>query len=230
MIDIDRILLQVSVWIIPLLIAIPLHEAAHAWVANKFGDDTALRVGRMSLNPLKHIDPLGTLIMPGLLILFGAPFIFGYAKPVPINFAKLKKPKIHLMLVALAGPVANFLLAILGAIFLLIIGEPLSGFSEWLVITSYIFVHLNIILGVFNLLPVLPLDGGRILVGLLPSKISILYSATERYGLLLLLGLIFVLPIIGNQVGITLSPITWIVIPIVNWLESSLIYLIGLLF
>ena len=170
----------------------------------------------MSLNPLKHIDPLGTLIMPGLLILFGAPFIFGYAKPVPINFAKLKKPKIHLMLVALAGPVANFLLAILGAIFLLIIGEPSSCFSEWLVITSYIFVHLNIILGVFNLLPVLPLDGGRILAGLLPSKISILYSATERYGLLLLLGLIFVLPIIGNQVGITLSPITWIVIPIVN--------------
>lgn len=229
MFDFSNILFQASIWVLPLLLAIPLHEAAHAYVAYRCGDDTALKLGRVSINPFKHIDPFGTIIMPALLIFFGAPFIFGFAKPVPVNFYNLRNPKIDMVWVALAGPGANFLLAVIGAVVLFIIIDFKGFISEWLRLTVYLVIHLNIVLGVFNLLPILPLDGGRVIMGIIPRRFAVMFSRTERYGLFFLLGLIFVLPLIGSQIGLNLNPLTWIIMPIVNSLESSLLTFIALI-
>ena len=228
MFDIEKILFLLSIWVIPILVAITFHEAAHAWVAYKLGDNTAAIAGRVTLNPIKHIDTVGTIIIPSLLIFLGAPYIFGYAKPVPVNFSNIKNSRTGMIIVAMAGPLANFSLAVIGTIILLQLSSDASGFGKWFFITSYLFVNLNIVLGVFNLLPILPLDGGRILTGLLPLKFATKFVASERYGLTLLIVLIFLLPLIGNMIGFELSPLTWVVLPIVNWLESGLIYILDI--
>ena len=191
------------IYIIPLLFAITLHEAAHGWVASKLGDHTARMMGRVTLNPIKHVDPVGTVVVPLLLIVMNVGFIFGWAKPVPINFSALRSQKSGMIWVALAGPGANFLMAI-GWLILAIISLKLELFILYSMARVGIF--LNILLAVFNLLPIPPLDGSRVISALLPGPLAYKYGQFEQYGFLILLGLmfiggfqLFVLPIV-NQI------------------------------
>ena len=192
------------IYIIPLLFAITLHEAAHGWVASKLGDHTARMMGRVTLNPIKHVDPVGTILVPlALLLMPGVGFIFGWAKPVPINFRALRSQKSGMIWVALAGPGANFLMAI-GWLILAIISLKLELFILYSMARVGIF--LNILLAVFNLLPIPPLDGSRVISALLPGPLAYKYGQFEQYGFLILIGLmyiggfkLFVLPIV-NQI------------------------------
>lgn len=183
---------------LPLLLAIPLHEAAHAWVADKCGDPTARRLGRVSFNPFKHVDPLGTVILPGMLILSSAPFVFGWAKPVPVDFRHLRHLRRDMILVAGAGPAINLVLAVISAGILAFWGEGLG--EAWVQMLAFSLI-LNVALMLFNLLPVLPLDGGRILTGLLPAKLAIPFSRTERFGMPLLLLVLVAVPLVGYYLG-----------------------------
>ena len=221
------IVFQLSVWVIPVLLAITLHEAAHGLAARLLGDDTAYRMGRVTLNPIKHIDLFGTTILPALLILTTS-FVFGYAKPVPVNFAKLRKPKRDMFWVAAAGPAANILMAFVAG--LLLFATPImpEGFDKWWIEMLSVGIHLNIILAVFNMLPVLPLDGGRMLVGVLPRPYAMLFARTERYGFLALLALILILPLIAQQFGVFFHPLAWILMPIVDWIFELLLTVLGL--
>ncbi len=154
-----------TIWVIPVVIAVTFHEAAHGFVAHLLGDDTAWRLGRVSFNPLRHIDPVGTILLPGMLLLMGSPFLFGYAKPVPVNFRALHSPRRDMVLVAAAGPVMNIALAILAALAFHIVGDlPVTG-GQWLAANLKNALLINVVLAVFNLFPLPPLDGGRILVG-----------------------------------------------------------------
>ena len=191
------------IYIIPLLFAITLHEAAHGWVASKLGDHTARMMGRVTLNPIKHVDPVGTILVPlALLLMPGVGFIFGWAKPVPINFRALRSQKSGMIWVALAGPGANFLMAI-GWLIVAIISLKLELFILYSMARVGIF--LNILLAVFNLLPIPPLDGSRVISALLPGPLAYKYGQFEQYGFLILLGLmliggfqLFVLPIVAQ--------------------------------
>ena len=181
---------KITVYAIPLIFAITLHEAAHAFAARYFGDSTAYMLGRMTLNPLKHIDPVWTILVP-IITLLVSPFVFGAAKPVPVNFAALRKPKQDMIWVAAAGPAANLLMmlgwAALGKIALM---APASGPVVFVLLVAKAGIFVNAILMVFNLFPLLPLDGGRILAGLLPARASYAFSRIEPYGMLILVGLI----------------------------------------
>ncbi len=185
----DLSLYTFSTWLLPVLFAITLHEAAHGWMAERFGDDTARRLGRITANPLRHIDPVGTVLLPGLLLLAHSPVMFGYAKPVPVNFHNLRPLYPGMFMVALAGPATNLLLAVGCA---LLLPAPVAGEADWLAANLFHGVLVNSMLMMFNLLPLLPLDGGRILRALMPGKLGQLYAKTERFGMLILLVLIFV--------------------------------------
>jgi Zn-dependent protease len=196
-----------SVWFVPVILAITLHEAAHALAADRLGDDTARRLGRVSLNPVRHVDPFGTLLLPGLLLLF-SPIIFGWAKPVPVAVQRLRRPKRDMALVAAAGPACNLLLAILCAWLLLVPVTMLDGALEaWLVQNLVNAILINLVLGIFNLFPLPPLDGGRIAVGLLPSPQAERYARLERFGLPILLVLVFVVPAVSRGLGGDFSPV-----------------------
>lgn len=191
---------------VPLVLAITLHEAAHGYSALKRGDNTALRAGRLSLNPLRHVDPLGTLLIPLLLILWHSPFIFGYAKPVPVNFNALKNPKRDMVFVAAAGPFTNFGLALLSALLMhFLIFIPPAG-AKILADILRFSVNLNVTLAVFNLLPLPPLDGGRIAVALLPEVIARPLARLERWGMVIIFGGFIILPIILSRIGIDFNP------------------------
>ena len=190
---------QIALWALPVLVAIIFHEVSHGWVAYRLGDPTAARMGRLTLNPIAHIDPIGTILLPALLIISNAPFLFGYAKPVPVNFHNLRNPKRDMVWVALAGPVTNLVLAA-GCIVVLKIGLPLiaagaiysssSGLVNFLAPVALMAkngVLINIVLAVFNALPLPPLDGGRVAVGLLPEPYSSMLARAEPYGFLILI-------------------------------------------
>jgi len=180
-------------WIVPLSLAIILHEVAHGWVAYKLGDSTAKDLGRLSLNPVGHVDPVGTIVVPGLLMVSGASFLFGWAKPVPVMFHKLNNPRRDMILVALAGPGANLLMvigwAILGKILISTMAADSSSLQFlWGVVIKG--VQINLVLMVFNLLPMLPLDGGRVVHGMLPREMGDKFAITEQYGMFIIVALL----------------------------------------
>ena len=204
-----------SVWFVPIILAITLHEAAHGWAADRLGDDTARRLGRVSLNPVRHVDPVGTLILPGLLLLF-SPIVFGWAKPVPVDVRRLHHPKRDMALVAAAGPLCNLLQAVAFAWLLLLVPRIGGDLGAWLGENFAHAILINLILAIFNLFPIPPLDGGRILTGLLPYPLAVRYARIERYGLLILLLLLFVVPLAASQLGFAFSPIAWFVFTILK--------------
>jgi Zn-dependent protease len=225
--DFGTIGYAISVWLLPVLFAITFHEAAHGWVAERFGDPTARMLGRVTFNPIKHVDPFGTLILPGLLLLLKAPVLFGYAKPVPVNFARLNHPKRDMIWVALAGPGINLALAYVSALALRAVYPPAGGELDWLSQNLLNSIQINLILAVFNLLPIPPLDGGRVLTGLLPHPYAWKFAQIERYGLLILLGLLFIVPFAAQSLGYPFNPIAYLLLPPVEWMFNLILDLAG---
>ncbi|VAV96910.1 FIG004556: membrane metalloprotease [hydrothermal vent metagenome] len=205
--------------ILPLLLAITLHEAAHAWAANKLGDNTAKMLGRVSFNPFVHVDPFGTILLPIILLMSGAPFLFGYAKPVPVNFSRLNNPRRDMVFVALAGPAANVLLVICAALLLHIVGFLPAMAGDWLLRNIFFAIQINAVLAAFNMLPIPPLDGGRVAVGLLPDIIARPLSRLEPYGMFIIIGL-FLLPALGQQFGMNFNILWAILEPVMNLIKQ----------
>ena len=203
-----NLLYVASTWVIPIILAITFHEAAHAFVARFLGDDTASQLGRVSLNPFKHIDPVGTILLPGLLLLARSPFVFGYAKPVPVKFAALRNPRRDMVWVAVAGPAMNITLATIAALGFHLVGFLPADSARWVAENLKNALIINVVLAIFNLFPLPPLDGGRIAVGLLPDVLAIPLARMERYGMLILIALLIVLPLLGRNIGVDLSIIS----------------------
>ena len=206
---------SIATWLVPLVIAIVFHEVAHGLVARRFGDTTAERMGRLTLNPIKHVDPVGTIILPMILAIAHAP-IFGWAKPVPVGADRMRHPRRDMIIVALAGPGMNFLLAILATAILaagLAIGggDPLT-FGGFIATNALNFLLINIFLAVFNLIPLPPFDGGHVVEGLLPRPLAARFHALGRYSLIILFALLLFLPMISPEANIVGKAVT----PIVN--------------
>jgi Zn-dependent protease len=220
-------LYDISVWVLPLVFAITFHEAAHGFVAHHFGDKTAFEQGRVSFNPLRHIDPFGTLILPAILLLSHSPFLFGYAKPVPVNFRALRNPRIDMVWVALAGPATNIALALVAAAAFHVLPFVPTGAAQWLADNLKNAVVINVVLAVFNMLPIPPLDGGRVAVGLLPNWLAAPLSRLEPFGMLILIGFLIVLPLAGSQFGLNLDVISAILRTATGYVIQLLLVLTG---
>ena len=208
----QNMIYQIAVWLVPLVIAIVFHEVAHGLVARRLGDPTAQERGRLSLNPIRHIDLFGTVILPLILVVSHAGAIFGWAKPVPVNYARLRNPRRDMVLVALAGPGMNLLLAIAGAAILMatlaMSGGVPEGAARFIAENALNFIGINIFLGVFNLLPIPPFDGGHVVEGMLPPPAAVQFRKIGRFSLLVLVLLLLVLPAFGvNIVGRTVWPL-----------------------
>ncbi len=202
-------LYTISTWVIPAILAITFHEAAHGYAARRFGDHTASFQGRVTLNPFKHIDPIGTILLPGLLLLTRAPFLFGYAKPVPVNFAALRNPRRDMIWVAAAGPGINIVLAIASALLFHIVQYLPEPVGSWFAQNLINSILVNVVLAVFNMLPIPPLDGGRVAVGLLPDSLARPLAKLESYGFMIIIGLLLILPLLGKNLGVDLNVISW---------------------
>lgn len=203
---------------VPAIVAITLHEAAHGWMASKLGDDTALRLGRVSFNPLRHVDPFGTIILPALMY-FSTGYAFGWAKPVPVNFGRLHRPRRDMVLVALAGPGINLIMAILSAwAWRFLPGmAPTAEVAGWVRQALEVSLLINVILMVFNMIPMPPLDGGRVAVGLLPLPLARPLASMENVGLPVVIGVAFLLPMLAREFGYRVDVMGAILGPPVDW-------------
>ena len=210
--QLDTFLATASVWVLPVVLAITLHEAAHGFVAHRLGDDTAYRLGRVTINPLKHIDPVGTILMPAILLLLRTPFLFGYAKPVPVNFKALRNPRRDMVLVALAGPVTNIVLGTVAAALFHLVPHLPGNAAQWVAQNLKNALIINVVLAVFNMLPIPPLDGGRVVVGLLPKVLALPFARLEPFGMMILIALLLFLPMLGLQIGVDLNIISHLIL------------------
>ena len=217
-----------STWVIPVLLAITLHEAAHGFVAHRLGDDTAWLLGRVSLNPFKHIDPFGTVLLPAFLLFLHSPFLFGYAKPVPVKFSALRNPRHDMVLVAAAGPATNLIQALAAALLIHIVGLLPEGLDRWILANLRNAIVINVVLAVFNMVPLPPFDGGRVAVGLLPVALARPLAGLERHGMLIMVSLLFILPMIGAQLGVNLDLVGWLLGAPVNWVIGIILRFTGL--
>lgn len=224
----QNIVFEIAVWLVPLVIAIVFHEVAHGLVARRLGDPTAAEAGRLTFNPIKHVDPFGTVILPLLLAVTHAGAIFGWAKPVPVNYSRLTHPRRDMVLVALAGPGMNFLLAIIGAMVLAatlsLSGNPKSFTTVLIAANALNFVLINIFLGVFNLLPVPPFDGGHVVEGLLPRSLALPFRKIGRFSLLVFIVLLLILPQISPKANV----IGRVVSPLVDHIATGLLGIFGI--
>jgi Zn-dependent protease len=223
----DMTMYTASTWVIPVILAITLHEASHGFIAHQLGDDTAWRLGRVSFNPMKHIDPFGTILLPAFLLLIRAPFLFGYAKPVPVNFRALRNPRRDMVWVAAAGPATNLLLATAAGLLVHIAGYLPASAGLWFLRNLENAIVINVILAVFNMIPLPPLDGGRVAVGLLPEALARPLAGLEQYGMLIIIGLLFVLPILGSQLGMDLNVLGWLISGPANTAIGTILHLTG---
>lgn len=218
----NEIIQGIAIYALPVIFAITLHEAAHGYVAKHFGDFTAYNEGRISLNPVRHIDLVGTIIVPLTLFILskltvGAGFLFGWAKPVPVNFSNLRRPKRDMLWVAAAGPGANLMMAFFWALMIkLAIAMPESFFAKPLALMGIAGIEINVILMVLNLLPLPPLDGGRMAVSLLPHRVAYQFSRIEPYGFIILLVLLFS-GVLGAVIG-----------PVIMWAKIVIVSIFGL--
>jgi Zn-dependent protease len=217
-----------SVWALPILIAIPLHEAAHGFAAWRLGDDTAYRLGRVTLNPLRHVDILGTILLPIMLLLAHSSFLFGYAKPVPVNFQRLNHPRRDMVLVAAAGPAMNILLAVISAGLIHLAFVLPDTASQWAGQTLVKSIGLNLILAVFNMIPLPPLDGGRVAVGLLPRALGLPLARLERFGMPILLLLVIGLPLLGQTLHMDINPLLQVLLPPLDFLYNAIVSFTGI--
>ena len=228
--NLDTILFQLSVWALPVLISITVHEAAHGWVAWRLGDDTARNLGRVTFNPLRHIDTFGTIVLPALLLLAsGGRAMFGFAKPVPVNFMRLRQPRRDMVLVAAAGPGVNIAMAFVAAAGFHLLGALPDVASLWIGQNLYNAVWINVLLAVFNMLPLPPLDGGRVAVGLLPRSLAVPLARTERFGLLIIIGGLFLLPWLAREVGFQVDIFRWLVIAPAVFVRDLIFVLAGVM-
>jgi Zn-dependent protease len=229
----NNMILQIALAVIPIVLAITLHEAAHGYAALAMGDDTARKAGRLSLNPLAHVDRVGTILLPGFLLIFQlltfhrVMFMFGWAKPVPVAAWRFRHPRQGMMVVAAAGPAMNFFLAWLGAVALHLSGYQIEGQIGLATEFLFDFILVNLVLGLFNLLPIPPLDGGRIVVGLLPARLAQGWARMERFGIVLVLLLVFLLPHMLADFGIAFDPFSALLNTVVPWALRIVLLLAG---
>lgn len=208
----------VSIWLLPVLVAITFHEAAHGYVAWRLGDDTAKQLGRVTFNPLKHIDLFGTILLPAMLIFASAPLLFGWAKPVPVNFYRLDNPRRDMVWVAAAGPAINIVLAVVSALLIhaaLVLPDPIA---RWAFQNLQNSILINLVLAAFNMIPLPPLDGGRVAVGLLPRSLASPLASLERFGLFIIIALLFIPRWLGSELGLNLDVIGTVIGGIVGFL------------
>ena len=220
-------LYNISVWILPLLFAITFHEAAHGFVAHRLGDNTAYELGRVSFNPLRHIDPFGTVLLPAMLLLSHSPFLFGYAKPVPVNFRNLRNPRLDMVWVALAGPATNIVLALAAALAFRALPLAPAVSAQWIADNLKNALVINVVLAIFNMMPIPPLDGGRVAVGLLPRPLADPLARLEPLGMLILIGILILLPLAGSQFGLNLDVISAIMRTLTGYVLWLILLLTG---
>lgn len=223
--DFTNILYQVSVLAPAAILAITVHEVAHGYVASHFGDDTARREGRLTLNPLAHVDPIGTVLMPGVLLLLGLP-PFGYAKPVPVDFMALRSPKSDMVWVAAAGPAVNIAMAAIAALLFNIVPFLSGDVQQWVADTLSFAVTINLVLAVFNMIPLPPLDGGRVAVGLLPIPLARPLARMERFGIFIVFGLLMIPFLINDLFGTNISFIGGVIWPVVEAIGNGILGLL----
>ncbi|WNO53920.1 site-2 protease family protein [Stakelama saccharophila] len=223
----DNILYDIAIWLVPLVVAIVFHEVAHGVVANHFGDPTAADQGRLTFNPLRHVDPVGTVLLPLVLAITHAP-IFGWARPVPVRAERLRNPRVHMMLVALAGPGMNLLLAVAAAMLVALLlggsGQEPQGAAAFLTDNLVNFLLINVFLAIFNLLPVPPFDGGHVVEGLLPRPWAAQYARLGRFAFPILVVLLLVVPLLFPQANV----VARVVSPIATFVATGLLWLVGL--